>query len=65
MDLQENIYKKVKKAYYMSVGFAGRHVEGLGDLSIDAILEVLNERYSQILYQIDYIAYGLHLLYKI
>ena len=46
LDLQENIYKKVKKAYYMPAGFAGRHVVGLGDLSIDVFLEVQNKRYS-------------------
>ena len=37
----ENIYKKVKKTYE-----AGRHVVGLGDLSIDVFLEVQNKRYS-------------------
>ena len=61
MDLQENIYENVKKTYYMSAGFAGPHVVGFGDLSIDVFLEVQNKRYSQILYLIDYIAYGLHL----
>ena len=49
----------------MSAGFAGRHVVGFGDLSIDAFLEVQNKRYSEILYLIDYIAYGFHLWYKI
>ena len=33
-DLQENIYRKIRKTYYMSAGFAGRYVLGLGDLSI-------------------------------
>ena len=60
MDLQENIYKKVKKTYYMSAGFAGRHVVGFEDLSIDVFLEVQNKRYSQILYLIDYVVPGLH-----
>ena len=49
----------------MSAGFAGRHVVRFEDLSIDIFLEVQNKRYSQILYLIDYIAYGLHLWYKI
>ena len=35
-----------------------RRVVGLGDLSIDILLEVQNETYSQILYLIIYIAYG-------
>ena len=45
MVLQENIYKQVKKTYYMTAGFAGRHVVGLGDLSIDVFLEDQNKRY--------------------
>ena len=49
----------------MSAGFASQHVVGFGDLSIDVFLEVQDKRYSQILYLIDYIAYGLRLLYKI
>ena len=49
----------------MSAGVASRHVVGFGDLSIDDFLEVQNKRYSQIWYLIDYIAYGLHLWYKI
>ena len=61
MVLQENIYRKVKKTYYMSGGFAGRHVVGFGDFSIDVFLEVQNQTNTQILYLIDYIAYGLHL----
>ena len=36
------IYKQVKKSYYMSAGFAGRHVVGFEDLSIDIFLEVQN-----------------------
>ena len=60
LDLQENIYKKIKKTYYMSAGFAGRHVVGFEDLSIDVFLEVQNKRYSQILYLIDYVVPGLH-----
>ena len=49
----------------MSVGFAGQHVVNFGDLSLDAFVEVKNETYIQMLYLIDYIAYGLHLWYKI
>ena len=37
---------KIKKTYYMSVGFAGRHVVDFEDLSIDVFLEVQNKRYS-------------------
>ena len=40
------VYNKVKKTYYMSAGFAGRHVVAFGDLSIDAFLEIQNKRYS-------------------
>ena len=40
LNLQENIYKKVKKTYYMSAGFGGRHVVDFGDLDIDIFLEV-------------------------
>ena len=65
MNLQENIYKTVNNTYYISAGFAGRHVVAFGDLSIDVFLEVQNEKYSQVLYLIDYIAYVLHLLHKI
>ena len=64
LDLQEHIYKKVKKTYYLSASFASRHGVGLGDFSIHIFLEVQNERYSQILYLIYYIAFGLHLMYK-
>ena len=46
LDLQENIYKQVKKTYNMSAGFAGRHVVDFEDLSIDVFLEVQNKRYS-------------------
>ena len=46
LDLQENIYKQVRKTYYMSAGFAGRHVVDLGDLSIDVFLEVQNKKDS-------------------
>ena len=59
-DLQENIYTKVKKTYYMSAGFAGRHVVDFGDLNIDISLEVQDKRYSQALYLIDYVVPGLH-----
>ena len=60
-DLQENIHEQVKNTYYMSAGFAGRHVVGLGDLSIDIFLEVQNKSYSQIWCLIDYVVPGLHL----
>ena len=43
LDLQENMYRKVKKTYYMSAGFAGRHVVGLGNLSIDVFLKFPNK----------------------
>ena len=59
MDLRE---RKNKKYYYMS---AGRHVVGFEDLSIDVFLGFQNKKYSWILYLIGYIAYGLHLWYKI
>ena len=52
-------------SYHMSAGFAGRHAVGFGDLSIDVFLEVHNKSYSQILHLIYYIAYGLHLWYKL
>ena len=65
LDLQENIYKHVKKTYSISAGFAGQHVVGFGDFSIAVFLWVQNKRYSYMLYVIDYIACGLHLWYKI
>ena len=40
LDLQENIYGKVKKTYYMSAGV------DLGDLNIDIFLEVQDKKYS-------------------
>ena len=46
LDLQENIYKKVQKTYYMSAGVAGRHVVDFKDLSIDVFLEVQTRKYS-------------------
>ena len=36
-----------------------------GDLNIDIFLEVQDKKYSQTLYLIGYIAYGLHFWYKI
>ena len=42
LDLQENIYKKVKKPYYVSAGFAARHVVGFEALTIDVFLDVEN-----------------------
>ena len=42
MDLQENIYKKVKKTYYMSAGFVGRHVVVWGNLNIEIFMELKN-----------------------
>ena len=38
--------QKSQENYYMSAGFAGRHVVGFWDLSIDVFLEVQNQRYS-------------------
>ena len=46
LDLQENIYKKVRETYYMSAGFAGQHVVDFGDLNIDIFLEVQDKKYS-------------------
>ena len=46
LDLQENIYKQVKKTYYMSAGFAGQHIVDFGDLNIDIFLEVQDKKYS-------------------
>jgi hypothetical protein len=43
LDLQENIYKNVKKADYISVGSAGRHVVGFGNLRIDVFVGVQNQ----------------------
>ena len=60
LDLQENIYKQVKKTYYMLAGFAGQHVVGFLDFFIDIFLEVQNKKYSQILYLIHYVVPGLH-----
>ena len=60
LDLQENIYKKIKKTYYMLAGFAGQHVVSFEGLNIDLFLEAQNKRYSQILYLIDYVVPGLH-----
>ena len=65
MDLQENVYKKVRKTDYLLAGFAGQQVVGLGDLSIDIFLEVHNQKYSQILYLIEYNAHGVHFCSKI
>ena len=44
LDLQETIYEQVKKTYYMSAGFVGRHGVGFEDLSIDVFLEAQNKR---------------------
>ena len=44
---------------------AGQHVVGFLNFFIDMFLEVQDKKYSKILYLIGYIAYGLHLLYKI
>ena len=41
LDLQDNIYNKVKQTHYVSAGDVG-----LGDLSIDICLEVENEACS-------------------
>ena len=45
----------------MLAGGAGQHVVGFLDLFIDIFLEVQDQKYSSILYLIDYIAYGFHL----
>ena len=45
LDLHENIYIKVMKTYYMSAGFAGRHVVGFGDLSLVVFLLVQDQKY--------------------
>ena len=39
-------------------------VVGSGDVSIDVFLEVQDQRYSKLLYLIDYIACEPHLLYN-
>ena len=49
----------------MLAGGAGQHVVGFLDFFIDIFLEVQDKQYSQILYLIGYIAYGLHFWYKI
>ena len=46
LDLQENTYKQVKKIYYVSAGFAGRHVVGFLIFCIDIFLEVQDKKYS-------------------
>ena len=63
LDLKETIYKQIKKTYYMSASFAGRHVVGFGDLNINVFLEVQNrmrptkgDRY-QVWYRISTMAY--------
>ena len=48
----------------MSTGEASRHGVCFVDLFIDVFLEIQNKKYIEILYLIDYIAYGLHLWYK-
>ena len=45
----------------MLAGFAGRHVVNLGNLNINIFLEAQDKKYTQILYLIGYIAYGLDL----
>ena len=65
MALQENIYKTVKKTFYISAGFAGGHVVGFGDLSVGAFRKAQDTTYSYILHLIDYIAHVLHLWYTI
>ena len=46
LDLQEHIYEKYKKTYYVSAGFAGKHVVGFGASNIDISLEVQSQKYS-------------------
>ena len=57
LHLQENIYTQVPKKHYMSAGEAGWHVAGAFDISMDVFLEVQDQKYSSMLYDIDY---GLH-----
>ena len=45
----------------MLAGGAGQHVVGFLDLFIDVFLEVQNKKDIQILYLIDYVAFGFHL----
>ena len=45
MDLQENIYKQVKKTYYMSVGFAGRHAVVFAHFSVDVFRKYIVYNY--------------------
>ena len=59
LDLQEHIYTQVPKSDYRSGGEAGQHVVGL-PYFLDVFLEVQNQKSSQKMYLIDYIAYGLH-----
>ena len=49
----------------MLAGEAGQHVVGFLDFLIDIFLEVQDKQYSYILYLIDYIVYGLYLVYNI
>ena len=56
-DLQEDIYNQMKKATTC-------WPVGVGDSSIDNFREVQNGKYSYISHLIGYIAYGLHLSYK-
>ena len=60
MDLQENIYKEVETIDYPSAGEVD-----FKDLNIDFFLEVHNQKYSWILYLIEYNAHGVHFCSKI
>ena len=64
MDLQENIYTEVDNIHYPSAGFAGRRIVDFKDLNIDIFLEVHNQKYSEILYLIEYNAHGVHFCSK-
>ena len=44
LDLQDNIYKKVKKTYYMLAGSVGQHVVGFWGLNINIFLEVQDKK---------------------
>ena len=46
LGLQENIYETIKKTYYISAGFAGRHVVKFWYLNIDIFLEVQDKKSS-------------------
>ena len=59
-------YLYLSHKHRLSVGRRSRpRIVGFLDLFIDMFLEVQNERYSLILYLIDYIAYGPQFPHKV